>query len=98
MLTDDRVLALFDFGIIESGIFAMDSFLLGVDEALPNVRGLEQSLGRDATHQQTGSSQPGLPFDKRRLQSVLGGTDSRGVAARATPNDNQIVGHFFHST
>ena len=35
---------------------------------------------------------------ERGLQSVLAGADGSGVAAGTTPDDDQIVRHFFYST
>jgi hypothetical protein len=69
-----------------------------MDEALPDVGRLQQGLGGDAAHQQAGAAQSGLLLDERGLQSVLAGANGCGVAAGTTPDNDQIVGHFFHST
>jgi hypothetical protein len=71
---------------------------VGVHEALPDVGGLQQGLGGDAAHQQAGAAQLGLLLDQGCFQSVLAGADGCGVAAGTTPDHNEVVGHFFHST
>ena len=98
MLGDDAVLAILDLGIIQARILAVDAFLVGMDEALPDVGGLQQGLGGDAAHQQAGASQPGLLFDERGFQSVLAGAYGCGVAAGTAPDHDKVVRHFFHST
>src|SRR5262249_25170094 len=98
MLVDDTVLAVFHLGIIQAWILALNSLPIGVNEAFPNVGGLEQSFCGDTTHEEARASEPGLLFDQRCFQSVLSGPNGRGVAARTTPNNNQIVWHLFHST
>ena len=98
VLGDDAVLALLHLGVVEARVFAADAFLIRVDEALPDIGGVEQGLGGDAPHQEAGAAEPGLFFDERRLETVLAGANGRGVAAGAAPDNNEIVGHFFHST
>ena len=65
---------------------------------LPNVGGMEQGFGGNAAHQQAGAAEFRLLFDERCFESVLAGADGCGVAAGTTPDDNQIVRHFFYST
>ena len=98
VLGDDVVLALLHLGIIEARILAQDAVFFGVLEVLPHIGGVEQRLGGNASHQEAGSAEFGLVFDEGGFQSVLAGADGCGVAAGTTPNDNQIVGHFFYST
>ena len=98
VLVDDAILAVLHLGIIQARVLAVDAFLFAVDEALPDVGGLEQALGGDAAHQQAGAAEPGLLFHQGGLQSVLAGANSSGVAAGTTPNHDQIVRHFFYST
>jgi len=76
----------------------VDAFLIGVDEALPDIGGMEQGLGGDAPHQKAGAAEASLFFYERRLETVLAGANGCGVAAGAAPDNDQIVGHFFHST
>src|ERR1019366_3859689 len=83
---------------IEARVFDVDAVCLGVDEMRPDVGRMEQALGGDASHQETGSAELGLLFDERCFQSVLAGADSRGVAAGTTPDDDEIVGHSYHSS
>ena len=98
MLGDDAVLALLHLGVIEARIFDVDAVGFGVDEMLPDIGGMEQALGGDASHQKTGSAESGLLFDERCFQSVLAGADGCGVAAGTTPDDDEIVGHFYYSS
>src|ERR1035441_4686831 len=98
MLVDDAVLAFLHLGVIEARVFDVDAVGLGVDEVLPDIGGMEQALGRDASHQETGSAEFGLLFDEGSFQSILAGADSCGVAAGTTPDDDEIVGHFSYSS
>src|ERR1019366_9549553 len=98
VLGDNAILARLHLGVIEARVLALDAFLIRVDEALPDIGGVEQGFGGNAPHQEAGAAQPSLFFDERRLETVLAGANGRGVAARAAPDNNQIVGHFFHST
>ena len=98
VLVDDAVLAILDLGIIQARVLAVDAFLLRVDEALPDVGGLQQALGGDAAHQQAGAAELGLLLDERGLQTELAGANGSGVAAGTTPYHDQIVRHFFYST
>ena len=65
---------------------------------LPDVGRMEQRFGGNAAHQQAGAAEFRLLFDQGCFQSVLAGADGCGVAAGTTPDDNQIVRHFFYST
>src|ERR1035441_4225753 len=98
VLVDYAVLALLHLGVIEARVFDVDAVGLGVDEVLPDIGGMEQALGRDASHQETGSAEFGLLFDEGSFQSILAGADSCGVAAGTTPDDDEIVGHFPYSS
>jgi len=84
---DDAVLALLHLGVVEARVFALDAFLVRVDDALPDIGGVEQGLGGNAPHQEAGAAEASLFFDERRLETVLAGADGRGVAARAAPDN-----------
>ena len=91
MLVDDAVLALLHLGVIEARVFDVDAFGLGMDKAFPDIGGVEQALGGDTSHQETGP-------DERGLETVLAGADGSGVAAGTTPDDDEIVGHSYYSS
>src|SRR5271157_152507 len=97
VLVDDGILARLHLGVIEAGVLALYALLIRVDEALPDIGGVEQGLGGYAPDQEAGAAQAGLFFEERRLKTVLAGANGSGVAARATPDNNQIVGHLSHS-
>ena len=80
---------------IQARVLAVDAFAVRVHEALPDVGRLEQALvGMQPTSRQVPPSLACL-LDERGFQSVLAGAYGRGVAAGTTPDDNQVVGHFF---
>ncbi len=95
MLRDDLVFAIQHLGVIELRVFALDPLVGGVHEVFPQVGCVEQRLGRDAAHMQTGAAEFGIFFDDRGLQAVLAGADRRGVAPGAAPNHNQVISHLF---
>src|SRR5579883_2776022 len=94
MLGDDLVLAVLYAGEIEPGILALNAFFVGVNEAFPDVGGMEQRLGGDTSHQQARTAQAGVLFHQGGLEPVLRAANRGGITARATPNHNQVVGHF----
>jgi len=98
MFIDDAVLAVLDLGEIEARIFAEDAFFVRMLEVLPDVGRVEEGFGGDTTHQQAGTAEFRLSFDKGGFEAVLAGADGCGVAAGTTPDNNQIVWHFFYST
>ena len=98
VLGDDAVLALLDLGVIEARVFDVYAVGFGVDEMLPDVGGVEQAFGGDTSHQKTGSAESGLAFDEGCFQSILAGADGCRVAAGTTPDDDEIVGHFYYSS
>ena len=49
----------------------MDAVFFRMQEALPNVGGVQKSLGGNAADQQAGPAQPGIFFDDGCLQAVL---------------------------
>src|SRR6185369_6306260 len=98
MFVDDSVLALLHLRVVQPRIFDIDAVGFGVDEMFPNVGGMEQAFGRDASHQKASSAELGLLFDERCFQTVLAGADSCGVAAGTTPDNDEIVGHFYYSS
>ena len=98
VLVDDAVLALLHLGVIEARVFDVDAVGFGVDEVLPDIGGVEQALGGDTSHQETGPAELGLFFDEGGFQSVLAGADGSGVAAGTTPDDDEIVGHSYYSS
>ena len=98
MLGDDAVLAVLDLGVIQTRILALDTLVRRMDEALPDIGSLQQRLGGDAPHQEAGAAEPGLLLDKGGFQSILAGADGCGVAAGTTPDNDQIVRHFFYSS
>jgi hypothetical protein len=98
MFIDDTVLAVLHLGEVEARIFAEDAFFVRILEVLPDVGCVEEGFGGDTTHQQAGTAEFRLSFDKGGFEAVLAGADGCGVAAGTTPNNNQIVWHFFYST
>src|ERR1700740_3668946 len=97
MLGDDFILPVANQGKIEAGILAMNAVFGRTEEPLPNIGGVQERLGRDAPNQQTSSTQPGVFFDNRCLETVLTRTNGRRVATRTTPDDNHVVCHLFFS-
>ena len=63
----------------------------GMLHDLERVGVLEERLGRDASPQQTRASERLLFFDDGDLQAQLRGTDRGNVAARAGPDDDDVM-------
>ena len=58
------------------------------------VRGVQQRLGRDTAHVQTGAAQCIAPFDHGGFQPKLGAADGADIAAGTGADyDNVIVCH-----
>ena len=78
---------------VELRILAVDPLILGVLEVAPNLGGVQQRLGRNATDVKAGAAQLRIFFDKCGLQSVLPRPDRGGVPPRTATKNHQIVGH-----
>ena len=50
---------------------------------------MEQGLGRDASPQQAGASEPFLALDQRHLHAEIGSQECRGIPTRPTPEHHQ---------
>ena len=98
MLGDDLVLPVDDLRVIHARLFADESFFVGVQEPLPHVRRMQQRFGWNTAHVQARATQFRIFLDNGGLQPVLSGAHRRGIPARTTPDNNQIVRHFSHST
>ncbi len=97
VLGDDLVLAVAHQREIETRVLAVDALFGGVQEPLPDVRGMQESLGGNAADVQTGAAQLGIFFDDGGLQAVLARANGRRVASRATAQDNHVICHFIFS-
>ncbi len=75
----------------------MDSVLLRVEEALPNIGRMEESLGRNTPDVQAGAAELGVFFNYRGLQTVLTRTNGRRVSTGTAPDDDHIICHFIFS-
>ncbi len=93
VLGDDLVLAVEHQGEIEARIIAMDAVFFRVLEALPDVGGVEESLGGDAAHVQAGSAQLGVFFDDGGFEAVLSRANGRRISTGAAPDDDHVVCH-----
>jgi hypothetical protein len=56
-----------------------------------HVRGVEQSLGRNATNVEAGAAEGAALLDAGHLHAQLTGLDGSNVATRATADDNEIL-------
>lgn len=95
-LADAVVLGLVHLGQVQLGLH-LDADLgeLAVG-GVPQLRGVQQGLGRHAADVQAGAAQGLAHFDAGDLQAQLTGADRGVVAARAAPDDDDVVGSFGH--
>ena len=93
VLGDDPFLRSQDLRVVDARVFALEAFVGGVLEALPDIGGVEEGFGGDATDVQAGAAELGVLFDDGGFQAVLAGPDGSGIASRPAANDDQIVGH-----
>ena len=93
VLGDDLVLAVEHQGEIEARILAMDPVFFRVQEALPNVGGVEERLGRNAAHMQAAAAQFGVFFNECGFQAVLAGANGRRITTGTAPDDDHVVCH-----
>src|SRR5579863_1137617 len=95
VLGDDLVLAILDRGPVElAGIDAFDAVFLGFFQMIPEFGVEKQSLGRDATHVQTGAAEESVFLNERGFQAVLAGADCSGVSGRSAADDSDVVDGF----
>jgi hypothetical protein len=66
-----------------------------MNEVFPDVGSVKQGFGGNAPDVQAGAAQFRIFLDDCRLQTILARPNGGGVAARTTPNDDQIMCHFF---
>ncbi len=64
-------------------------FLATGGDAVEQLRGLEQDLGRDAADVQAGASEL-VGLNERHLQAELGGANRRRIAAHAATQDHEV--------
>ena len=93
VLGDDLVLVVDDLGEIEAGIVAGDAVGGGVQEVLPDLCGVEESLGGDTTDQQTGAAEARAVLDQGGAQPVLAGADGGGISTGSASDDDHVVSH-----
>src|SRR5439155_15732287 len=68
-----------------------------MQKSLPHVRRVEESLCGNASDVQAGAAELGILLYDRCLKTVLPSTDSRRIATRTAPDDDDVVCHFIFS-
>ncbi len=68
--------------------------IFGMKEAIPNVGGVEKSLGRDAADVEAGAAQLRVLFNDCCFESVLPGAHGSRVSTGSTPDDDHVISHF----
>ena len=67
----------------------------GVLEVVPDIGGMKQGFGGNATDMQASAAEFRLLFNDRGLEAVLAGANCRRVPARSATDDDQVVCHSF---
>src|SRR5579871_675339 len=93
VLGNDSVSTVADERKIQARILAMNAFLVGMDETIPNIRRVQEGFGRNAADMQTASAKLGVFLNNGGFQAVLTRANGRRIPTGTAPDDDYVVCH-----